>query len=125
MTFDVFVAGLVSLEEMRAKQDSVIKARETQIATDEKAAHLDCEADGQRKRKKKKKSQVATVTIASINHDLFRRTNIYRIFVDECFQTSALSFNFDEEDGEDPAEKEDDDDNAMAKKKRLGSCIVL
>ena len=51
-------AGLVSLEEMRAKQDSVIKARETQLAIDEKAARLDCESDGQRKRKKKKKKQV-------------------------------------------------------------------
>ena len=43
----------------------------------------------------------------------------FRIFILFCWQTSALSFNFEEEDGEE-AQAEDDADLTNSKKKRLG-----
>ena len=50
--------GLVTLDEMKAKQDDVIKAREQQMATNQGAAHLDSDSDGRKRRKKRKHKQV-------------------------------------------------------------------
>lgn len=53
------ILGLVSLVEMRAKQETVVKARETQMVTIKGAARLE-EKDGDRKKRKKKKKGVVS-----------------------------------------------------------------
>ena len=54
------IAGLVTLDEMRAKQQDVVKAREKQIVINKGESRLYSEADGalSEKHKKKKAKQV-------------------------------------------------------------------
>lgn len=53
---------MVSLEEMKAKQEDVIKARETQLATTKAAARLEEDCKGSKKRRKSKKSSVSSLS---------------------------------------------------------------
>ena len=60
------LSGLVTLDEMRAKQEDVIKARERQIASSQEAARLKVE-ENQKAEHKKKIKQVS----AFIHQSLF------------------------------------------------------
>ena len=76
---------------MRAKQDSVIKARETQLATDERASHLD--SDGNDKKRRKKKKKKAVMFIFTLFHDTveINYSSLYPLYtLTEAQQNSVL-----------------------------------
>ena len=58
MIVSIDCAGLVSLTEMKAKQEDVVKERERQLAVKGEAARLEVEEVNRRKAEKKKQKQV-------------------------------------------------------------------
>ncbi len=58
LSTDVFLAGLVTLNEMRAKQEDIVKEREKQIAIKKGEAAKLGEEQKESGRKKKKSKQV-------------------------------------------------------------------
>lgn len=53
------ISGLVTLDEMKAKQEDVVKARERQLAVNQNQARLDGEEKSLKKKKKAASKQVS------------------------------------------------------------------